>query len=280
MEFFPQIPSSFDAQEWDGYASAVDGLRIDNFGCVGTRLLLDWMGIPKAPEDFCLRALQDGWIPRLGRLVSILERGPGVTWIRTRVVSYVVYDLQGPGVELQGEEAAENAYHGEVLRDSRWLRAVTPPFNPFADRRTCSEFRFFDRLIELLAHAGVASDPVKRAQVRGHITIQINAPPCVSCIGVIRQFQMLFPGVMMRISGGQPVHVRSDPDPARDAALRGQKLKPGSSARDGVEALREEDDQAASSSAWPSPNSTTWSWGTESWASSWDQQWYPSSWWW
>lgn len=55
--------------------------------------------------------------------------------------------------------------------------AVTPPFNPFADRRTCSEFRFFDGLIEQLALSGMATDPDLRDQVYGRILIRINAPP-------------------------------------------------------------------------------------------------------
>lgn len=183
----------------------MDNIRIDNFGGVGTRLLLGWMGVCEAPEDFCRRSIAEGWIPKIGRMTGVIERGPGITWIRTRVVSHVHYNLKGPGAELKGEEAAENAYHGEVLGDSRWLRAVTPPFNAFADRRTCSEFRFFDRTIEALSRAGLASDPIVRAQVEGFITIYINCPPCVSCIGVVRQFQMLFKGVTLRMSGGRGV---------------------------------------------------------------------------
>lgn len=172
------------------------------------------MGVQEPPEDFCQRSLDEGWIPKIGRLTGVIQRSPGVTWFRTRVVSHVQYELKGPGGQLRGEESAENAYHGEVHGDSRWLRAVTPPFNPFADRRTCSEFRFFDRLLDALSRASMASDAVVRAKVEGHITIRINAPPCVSCIGVVRQFQLLFPGVALRISGGRGVPVQVWPRPA------------------------------------------------------------------
>jgi len=79
------------------------------------------MGVHEAPEEFCRRSLSEGWIPKIGRLTGVLERSPGVTWVRTRVVSHVQYDLRGLGMHLHGEEAAENAYHGEVLGDSRWL---------------------------------------------------------------------------------------------------------------------------------------------------------------
>jgi hypothetical protein len=184
------------------------------------------MGVHEAPEEFCRRSLSEGWIPKIGRLTGVLERSPGVTWVRTRVVSHVQYDLRGLGMHLHGEEAAENAYHGEVLGDSRWLRAVTPPFNPFADRRTCSEFRFFDRIIEALSRAGLASDDEVRSKVEGYITIHINCAPCVSCIGVVRQFQLLFKGVDLQMSGGRGIHVEafSEPDAAEGSEASEDKI--------------------------------------------------------
>lgn len=158
------------------------------------------------PQDLVARALgSDGGMPCLGgRLTAELRRGDGVCWVRTRVVSYVEYDLEGIHGRVHGCETCENAYQGEVRSDSRWLRAVTPPFNAFADRRTCSEFRFFDRLVEGLAARGLAGDPAARAAVRGGVSMLISAPPCVSCVGVIRQFQLLFPNVGLRIAGGRP----------------------------------------------------------------------------
>lgn len=198
--FFLRIPNSLAREEWDDYARAVDEAGIDNFGSVGTRLLLGWLGVPEAPARFCRRGLEEGWVPRLGRLLATVER-EGVQWTRTRVVGHVQYDLAG-GL-IRGEEAAENAYHGEVRGDSRWLRATTPPFNLFADRRTCCEFRFFDRIIEQLDCARMASDPVRRAQVTGYVTMHINAPPCVSCIGVVRQVQLLFPNIQIQLCGGR-----------------------------------------------------------------------------
>lgn len=257
MSFFNHIPKSFDPDAWDQYARIVDDVRIDNFGCVGTRLLLDWMGVCEAPEDFCQRSIVEGWIPKIGRLTGAIERGAGITWIRTRVVSHVQYELKAPGVQIQGEEAAENAYHGEVLGDSRWLRAVTPPFNPFADRRTCSEFRFFDRVIEALSRAGLASDPTVRAQVEGYITIHINFPPCVSCIGVVRQFQLLFKGVTLRMSGGRSVPVQVWPGPVEaEEELPNQQFINSSNGENQADA------------------SQGWHWG---WMNTWDVQ---DQWWW
>lgn len=195
----------------------MDDARIDNFGAAGDRLLLAWLGVRGVPDDFRRRGLGEGGVPKFGRLTAELKYSgmEDVTWLRTRVVGYVEYSLEGPGGRLAGKETCENAYHGEVTSDSRWLRAVTPPFNPFADRRTCCEFRFFDRLIEALARKGMAGDVDVRARVRGHVSMLINAPPCVSCIGVIRQFRLLFGEVEVAVSGGRHVPVSVYPAPPR-----------------------------------------------------------------
>lgn len=79
----------------------MDNIRIDNFGGVGTRLLLGWMGVCEAPEDFCRRSIAEGWIPKIGRMTGVIERGPGITWIRTRVVSHVHYNLKAQGLSLR-----------------------------------------------------------------------------------------------------------------------------------------------------------------------------------
>lgn len=206
-DFFAELPQTLSRDAWDNYARTVDEVRIDSFGSAGTRLLLDWMGMPDVSAAFRSRALQDDRVSRLGRLTAKLER-PEVTWIRTRCVAWVEFSLVGRAGPIKHEELlCENAYHGEVTGDSRWLRAVTPPFNPFADRRTCCEFRFFDRLIDDLARVGLAGDEAVRSTVCGHIAMLINAPPCVSCIGVMRQFQLLFPRVAMQISGGRSVPI-------------------------------------------------------------------------
>jgi len=72
-------------------------MRIDNWGSVGTRLLLDWLGIADVPETFRCRGLQADKVPRLGRLVARIHAGYGVDWVRTRVVSYVEYCIHGFG---------------------------------------------------------------------------------------------------------------------------------------------------------------------------------------
>eukprot|EP00747_Dinoflagellata_sp_TGD_P124762 gnl/TRDRNA2_/TRDRNA2_174050_c3_seq1.p1 gnl/TRDRNA2_/TRDRNA2_174050_c3~~gnl/TRDRNA2_/TRDRNA2_174050_c3_seq1.p1 ORF type:complete len:437 (+),score=64.00 gnl/TRDRNA2_/TRDRNA2_174050_c3_seq1:500-1810(+) len=252
-DFLKSVPTTLEPADWDAYARTVDNMRIDNFGSVGTRMLLDSLGIRDVSAEFRAHGM-NGKIPRYGRLTAALDEcGDGISWFRTRVVNYFEYELelreeptegykmsenslgeepacsqggaayskvQGGGQKrrrLHGAEVGENAYHGEVTGDSRWLRATTPPFNPFADRRTCSEFRSFDRLLDGLAAEGMAADVSVRSCVYGHISLLINAPPCVSCIGVVRQFQLLFPNVQLRMSGGRPVPF--------DIAVRGRSRR-------------------------------------------------------
>merc|ERR1712054_687067 len=99
--FFEGIPSTLEPADWARYAELVDSVRIDNFGCVGTRLLMTWMGIDDVTPEFRQRGLMAGGVPRFGRLAALLERGGGVSWLRTRVVNYVEYDLKGPGGRVQ-----------------------------------------------------------------------------------------------------------------------------------------------------------------------------------
>jgi len=91
--FFEAIPQTLAPGEWDRYAQAVDAMRIDNFGSVGTRLLLSWSGVDDVSTEFRRRGSGEGGVPRFGRLTAEIRRGEGVAWMRTRVVSYVEYDV-------------------------------------------------------------------------------------------------------------------------------------------------------------------------------------------
>jgi len=52
-----------------------------------------------------------------------------------------------------------------------------------------------------------------RAAVSGHVNMLISVPPCVSCLGVIRQVQLLFSCIELRISGGRCIALPAIPLP-------------------------------------------------------------------
>lgn len=154
-------------------------------------MLLDWMGIFDVQQSFHNRAINR--IPRLGRMTTVIRKcSPSVLWLKTRVVSYVEYSFEAPSFKMKGEDVYENA----EARESKWLRATQPPFSANADRRTCSEYHLFDSLCEGLSRAGCTSE-AQRKELRGSVVVLVSAPPCVSCLGVARQFTILYPGVSL-----------------------------------------------------------------------------------
>jgi len=163
---FQELPTSLREEDWDQYARAVGTLHIDNLGSAGTSLLLAWMGIHAVSPEFRFRSHCKDKLAHVRRLTANVWR-QGVAWQRTLVMAYVEYDLEGCSGCVKGSAVRENAYQGEVLVDSRWLRATTPPFNAFADRRTCCEFRFFDDLIEELSRKQMLAKAASRATVHG-----------------------------------------------------------------------------------------------------------------
>lgn len=205
-DFLQVLPASLGREPWNSYADAVDSLRVDNLGTMGTTMVLGGLGVDEPDDAFRARALDPGGLPGFGRLTAEVDRGGGVALLRTRVVSYAECNLSWPGGNLRWSGLCENSRQEDpAALSSRWLLDTAPPFNAFADRRTCSEFRFFDWLIESLALQGMAAGAEVRAQVRGELRLVVSAPPCVSCLGVIRQFQLLFPAVSLEVAGGPNV---------------------------------------------------------------------------
>lgn len=72
------MPDSLDVHAWDCYKENIISHQIDNFGSVGTRLLLDWMGVVRVTDAFYETAMHR--IPRLGRMTSIIRSAPMVLY--------------------------------------------------------------------------------------------------------------------------------------------------------------------------------------------------------
>jgi len=200
------------------------------------------MGVGEASEAFCQRAL---YHVDLYSQAERVKRNDPSTWkfgghvLHKRVFSYCEYRLsvvrgggggrgEGPGAAgceedgsvLEGAIFQENsARHDGMAAAPRWFQAVQLPINEIVDRTMCTEFLLFTQLSLLLQREGVApsgSGPAAPAAptaapsavVSGELRLYATGPPCISCLGVIRQVQLLFPGLQTSVSFGRSQVVR------------------------------------------------------------------------
>eukprot|EP00811_Abedinium_folium_P002453 NODE_1224_length_2554_cov_4.608158.p1 GENE.NODE_1224_length_2554_cov_4.608158~~NODE_1224_length_2554_cov_4.608158.p1 ORF type:complete len:473 (+),score=72.33 NODE_1224_length_2554_cov_4.608158:1011-2429(+) len=201
-----------------GYQRLVCELGVGNFGCFGCRCLYDRLSIELPADEFLCRA--NAHVPRLGRMMADTYNSDGADFLRQRVLTYAEYEFVVPGVPspLTGAGVHENGR----TAGTRWLTPVQPPFCPYADRGTCSEFRMLAGFCEDLArsHPHVASDAKVRALVRGMVQVLVSGPCCVSCVGAFAQFRLLFPGIEVRVAAGKAPLPRSSIPPAAAANAR------------------------------------------------------------
>merc|ERR1711924_384007 len=149
-------------------------------------------------EDFWHRG--NSHIPRIGRMMGEKYDVGGAEFLRQRVVTYAEYEFVFPHLTstLRGAGCYEN---GESYA-SRWLVSVQPPFCPYADRGTCSEFRMLSSFCDAIAGAdpvGVA-DSRTRGRIGGFVNALVSGPCCVSCVGAFAQFGLLFPSIIVKVA--------------------------------------------------------------------------------
>merc|ERR1711972_547913 len=130
-------------------------------------------------------------IPRIGRMMAATYSSDGVDFIRQHVLTYAEYEFSSPDLAypLRG---AGNHENGRTC-NSRWLTHVRPPFCPFADRGTCSEFRMLASFCDIIAFADPhgAGDSEARNKFTGYLRALVSGPCCVSCLGAFAQFSLL-----------------------------------------------------------------------------------------
>lgn len=199
--FYARIVPASNFWRDGGYQRLVLDCQIGNFGAVGGRYLLSKLGIPSPPVDFISRGQAE--IPRLGRMMGDVYMSGGADFLRQRVLSYAEYTLTAPGAPLPVQGAG--CYENGRAYASRWLTPVQPPFCPFADRGTCSEFRMLASLCDLLARADPrsAADEEGRKRFGGRLCVLVSGPSCVSCLGAFAQFRFLFPGILIQVAAGK-----------------------------------------------------------------------------
>jgi len=203
------LPTGLARAELSRYQRAVRDVQVVNFRSGAARYLLGAMGVGRAPEEFGRRAVAhirarvaDGECPAgLG--------GAGVD--TARVFGYVEYDVvdsSNAGQPTDGHFFCEcgRAPRGEPEQPgpggqgptSAWLHAFRLPNSPHVDRSCCAEFRILSRLCAILVPAG--GEPRPHPSLVGIVALFTTTSPCMSCIGAIRQFQLLFPEVQVETS--------------------------------------------------------------------------------
>jgi len=175
--------------------------QVDNFGIVGTANLLARLGV-RSPEgrEFGSRAAER---------VDLEARGRGEEWRRrrfffkARVHCYAEFDFAAPaaaGARLRGSVLKENSFMGEGTRAGRagLLRGAVLPISDLVDRTLCAEFQVLSDIGDLLDSAGAQGWPGRRS-VTGRLQLWTSGASCLSCVGAMRQFLSLFPGVRLEV---------------------------------------------------------------------------------
>ncbi|CAE8609625.1 unnamed protein product [Polarella glacialis] len=142
--------------------------------------------------------------------------------LHKRVCSFTEYRLRVPraaqadsdcatSVPLVGVMLRENGYWtASATRGGkcRWLKAAQClKVGALVDRTLCSEFQTLEELCDCIEKA--AGGPLgsagsgQRAAVQGGVRIFISTTPCISCVGAMSQFILMFPGISLEVGCGK-----------------------------------------------------------------------------
>jgi len=120
---------------------------------------------------------------------------------------YSLLDAREGSEPLAGVMMRENGFWtASTTRGgkNRWLQAAKDmKAGALVDRTLCSEFQTLEELCDILEAAGVMSPTECRKQVHGGVRLFISTTPCISCIGALSQFTLMFPGVKLEVSNGK-----------------------------------------------------------------------------
>lgn len=167
-------------------------MRVDNFGHVGTRMLFNAIGIQEIPRDLCCRAAElfhDDTMPEQ----SSATDGP----TPFKIFAYAEYELVKPRV-LKGRLRCENGFRTGAGRP-RWLLPTQLPISGFVDRELCAEFQALEATCDVLVGMLRGGSASMRAEVCGNFNLLVSGACCISCVCAVRQFQLLWPGVSVKV---------------------------------------------------------------------------------
>eukprot|EP00746_Dinoflagellata_sp_MGD_P157272 gnl/MRDRNA2_/MRDRNA2_86168_c0_seq2.p1 gnl/MRDRNA2_/MRDRNA2_86168_c0~~gnl/MRDRNA2_/MRDRNA2_86168_c0_seq2.p1 ORF type:complete len:337 (+),score=37.71 gnl/MRDRNA2_/MRDRNA2_86168_c0_seq2:139-1011(+) len=222
--YMPTTPDAWQGSAFDELRSHLRRLHVDNMGALGGRMLMERMGVGAADGPFVARALATIQCHRREDPREDPHEGKfGGPTRHKRVFSYAEYRFMCPrfsspmeGAVLQENGARQD--HSETAVKIP-LRVVSLPINARIERSACSEYLLFTEICRRLVLDFVPVVPAVRREgavavdtcisklgsnamlgVQGVVRLYNTGPSCVSCLCVCRQFQLLFPGVVLEVA--------------------------------------------------------------------------------
>jgi len=203
IEPFPMVDKdervSLPIVDKDTYGRNMADFGVDNFGKIGGRCLMNQIGIGKANETWVMNARQyvHAWSDGVGKKSDDWKANT----VHRRIYVFAEYHLASTlhpmSPLLEGISFQLNGLRSDPETARRpWLCAVPLPISKWVDRTLCAEFQLLAEVCEMINRTGFElSSPELRHSIYGLISLYLSEPSCVSCVGSMKQFQTLFPGV-------------------------------------------------------------------------------------
>eukprot|EP00747_Dinoflagellata_sp_TGD_P134323 gnl/TRDRNA2_/TRDRNA2_175303_c1_seq1.p1 gnl/TRDRNA2_/TRDRNA2_175303_c1~~gnl/TRDRNA2_/TRDRNA2_175303_c1_seq1.p1 ORF type:complete len:377 (-),score=51.71 gnl/TRDRNA2_/TRDRNA2_175303_c1_seq1:34-1164(-) len=217
--FLARLPRTLEewSSSYEAFVQFIGELKVDNFGARCSRKILQAMNFVPAPEDFCSRAHMQiqlsassasGEDHRAAQAKAAGDALSGAALVHRRVFSYMEYELNVSGTPLRGALTKENGRRERAVggRAHATLRAISSPISGLVDRTLCSEFQSLNALVDEVRLAPSYSGD---SAVWGLARLFVSTAPCVSCLGALRQFQLLFPTVKVEVANGEEAYLFS-----------------------------------------------------------------------
>lgn len=212
LDFAVAMPLRHEDWNSEKPKAIIAKLHVDSFGTVGTRLLWDRLGVLEAPAEFCLRAEEEiGKVNAEDRAAFISDAEDQVSGRKhQRVFAYAEYEIEPPPgeAEITGKMLFENGFRG-VRAETNLLQRMQLPVNSWVDRSLCAEMQMMTMFCCQLAKEGLAGGPELNAMLCGRLLVYTSIPPCLSCVGVLWQFLMNFPGMELQFANGSGCRLES-----------------------------------------------------------------------
>lgn len=189
------LPSTVREEDWLQYQGLIWELHVVNLRFAAHQVLRA-MNVADAPLDFAERAVARirGEFPGGERPLGLGGAGVDTTAVRAYAEFSVVLLNEASGAEgrLEGQlwrSCGVNS-NSQPLTPPLWPSAFRLPGSSHVDRELCAEFQILVELtLQLQGHLVV-----------GCLSLFTTTSPCMSCLGAMRQFQLLFPEVSIEFA--------------------------------------------------------------------------------